>query len=412
MPSILDRMRTGWNAFLNNKDPSTYTYGQEIHAGYDRPDRMQFIYGVDRTFLTSVYTRMAIDVATCDIRHVRVNENDKFIEEINSDLNECFRTDTNLDQAPRAFFQDAVQRLFNEGCVAIVPTDRDTDPDEYGNTKIYELRAGSILEWYPTMIKVRLYNERTGRKEDIYCSKRSCAIVENPFYSIMNESNSTVKRLTHNIALLDKMNDASSSGKLDMIIQLPYVIRTESRKKEAEKRLKDIEAQLTGNKFGIAYTDGTERITQLNRPLGNSLLDQIKQDQEMLFAQLGLTQEIMSGTADEEAMLNYYTRTIEPVLSALVDEMKRKFLTKTARSQGQSIKFFRDPFKLVSVTNIATIADTFTRNAILSTNEVRGLIAMKPSDQPGADELRNKNINQSAAELKNSPQAGDETEEM
>lgn len=400
MPGILDRFKHGWNAFLNNKDPSfNNPFAYDSSASTDRPDLMRFNGALDRTFLTSVYTRMAIDVASCDIRHVKVNENGKFVSEIDSYLNDALKVEANLDQTSRAFIQDYAQSLFDEGQIAIVPTDTSINP-KTGAFNIYELRVGKIIEWYPKKVKVRVYNENTGKKEDIYCFKKSCAIVQNPLYSIMNEPNSTVKRLVHKIALLDRIDEQSSSGKLDLIIQLPYTIKTETKRKEADKRRDDIEKQLTGSKYGIAYADSTEKITQLNRPIGNSLVDQIKDLQATLYSQLGLTQEIMNGTADEAAMLNYYSRTIEPVLAALVDEMKRKFLTKTARAQGQSIMFFRDPFKLISVTNIASIADTMSRNAILSTNEIRGLIGMRPSSQPGADDLRNKNLNQSADEIR------------
>lgn len=403
MPKLLDRLRDGWNAFANNKDPSIYSRYDNpdirTYINYGRPDRMHFNRNLDRTIVSAIYNRIAIDVASTDIKHVVIDENGRFVKEYDSDLNYCLTSEANLDQTSRAFIQDVVQSLCDEGCVAIVPTDADKDPLDTDSYKVFEMRTGKILEWYPNRIKAEVYNERTGNKEEIYCFKRDVCIIENPLYTIMNEPNSTLKRLIRKLNLLDKIDEDAGSGKLDLIIQLPYIIKTEGRRQQAEARRKDIETQLTGSKYGIAYTDGTERITQLNRPVENNLLSQIEFLTSTLYSQLGLTAEIMNGTADENAMTNYYARTIEPILSAITDEMKRKFLSKTARTQGQSIEYFKDPFRLLGTTNIANIADTFTRNAIMTSNEIRAIIGMRPSDQPEADELRNKNINESASQI-------------
>ena len=396
--SLGSRMKHAWNAFFN-KDP-TRSY-QDIGIGYSfRPDRMRFSRGNERSIVTSVYNRIALDVAAVDMFHVRLDENNRFLSTIDSGLNNCLTVEANTDQTGRAFLQDVVMSMMDEGCVAIVPTDTDDDPGDGipGSFDIDTMRTGQILEWYPQHVRVRVYNERTGQKEDILMAKQSVAIIENPLYAVINEPNSTMQRLIRKLNLLDVIDEQNSSGKLDLIIQLPYIIKTEARRRQAESRRKDIEDQLRGSKYGIAYTDGTEHITQLNRPVENNLMSQIEYLTSMLYGQLGITQGILDGTADEKTMLNYYNRTIEPILSAIADEMKRKFLTKTARSQRQSIKFFRDPFKLVPVSEISEIADKFTRNEIMTSNEVRQVIGMKPSDDPKADELRNKNLSESAAD--------------
>lgn len=392
--SIGSRLKSAWNAFFN-KDPTInqWNFGSAMSS---RPDRMRFTRGNERTIITSVLNRIAMDVAAVDIRHVKLDDNGRYTEEIDSGLNNCLSLEANLDQTGRAFIQDAVMSMLDEGCVALVPTDTTTNPNSGmpGSFDIDEIRTGKITQWHPGHVKVNVYNEITGQKQEIMMSKRSVAIVENPLYAVMNEPNSTLQRLIRKLNLLDMMDESNSSGKLDMIIQLPYVIKTEARRQQAENRRKDIEQQLTGSKYGIAYTDGTEHITQLNRPVENNLMSQIEYLTSMLYSQLGITQEIMNGTADDKAMLNYQNRTIEPILSALADEMKRKFLTKTARSQSQSIEFFRDPFKLVPVADLAEIADKMTRNEIMTSNEIRQVIGMKPSDDPTADELRNKNLSE------------------
>lgn len=392
------RLKHAWNAFFN-RDPTRQS--QDLGpAYYYKPDRVHFSRGNERSIITSVYNRIATDAADIDIIHARMDKDNRFLEEIDSGLNNCLKLEANVDQTGRAFRQDIYMSLLDEGVVAVVPTDTDIDPDITESFKIDEMRVGKIVEWYPAHVKVNLYNEATGRKEDVVFPKKFVCIVENPFYSVMNEPNSTLQRLIRKLLLLDAVDEQSSSGKLDLIIQLPYVIKTDARKQQAEQRRKDIETQLTGSKYGIAYTDGTERITQLNRPIENNLMKQVEYLTSMLYSQLGITQAVLDGTADEQTMLNYYNRTIEPIVAAVVDEMKRKFLTKTARSQKQSIVMFRDPFKLVSIEKIADIADTMTRNEIMSSNEIRQKIGMKPSKDPAADELRNKNLNQSNAELK------------
>ncbi len=396
--SFGSRLKHAWNAFFN-KDPTRYYH--DIGIGYSyRPDRMHFSRGNERSIITSVYNRIAMDAAAVDMFHVRLDENDRFLSAIDSGLNNCLTVEANVDQTGRAFRQDAVMSMMDEGCVALVPTDTDDDPGDgiQGSFDIDTMRTGQILEWYPQHVRIRVYNERTGQKEDILMAKQAVAIIENPLYAVMNEPNSTMKRLIRKLNLLDVIDEQNSSGKLDLIIQLPYVIKTEARRRQAESRRKDIEDQLRGSKYGIAYTDGTERITQLNRPVENNLMSQIEYLTSMLYSQLGITQGILDGSADEKTMLNYHNRTIEPILSAIADEMKRKFLTKTARSQRQSIRFFRDPFKLVPVSEISEIADKFTRNEIMTSNEVRQVIGMKPSDDPKADELRNKNLSGSTAD--------------
>lgn len=381
-----------------NKDPSRYYQDSGMSYSY-RPDRPRLTRGNERSIVTSVYNRIALDTSAISIRHVRLDENDRYLEDIKSKLNECLTIEANIDQTSRAFIQDVVMSMLDEGCVAIVPVDTTFDPNVTSSYDILTMRTGKILEWRPQHVKVRLYNDRTGVKEEVVVPKSTVAIIENPLYSVMNEPNSTMQRLIRKLNLLDVVDEQSSSGKLDLIIQLPYVIKTEARRLQAENRRKDIENQLAGSKYGIAYTDGTERITQLNRSVENNLMKQIEYLTNLLYSQLGITQSVMDGTADEKTMLNYTNRTIEPIVSAIVDEMKRKFLTKTARSQQQSIKFFSDPFKLVPVNDLAEIADKFTRNEIMTSNEIRQIVGMKPSDDPRADELKNANINQSNEEL-------------
>lgn len=387
------RVKRAWNAFTG-RDPTKYY--RDVGIGYSyRPDRPRLSRGNERSIVTSVYNRIALDAAAISIQHVRLDENERFLEVIPSGLNSCLNLEANIDQTGRSFIQDVVMSMLDEGCVAIVPVDTDDDPDLTGSYKIETMRTGKILEWFPRHVRVRVYNDATGQKEDILLSKNMVGIIENPLYAVINEPNSTMQRLIRKLNLLDAVDEQSSSGKLDLIIQLPYVIKTEARRQQAEKRRKDIENQLSGSKYGIAYTDGTEHITQLNRSVGNNLMSQIEYLTSMLYSQLGITQSILDGTADEKTMLNYYDRTIEPIISAMVDELKRKFLTKTARSQYQSIKFFRDPFKLVPVSELAEISDKLTRNEIATANEVRQIIGWKPSKDPKADELRNSNINQS-----------------
>lgn len=387
--SFGSRLKHAWNAFTG----TDYTTYQDVGPGYSsRPDRIRLTRGNERSIITSVYNRIALDVAALNVQHMRLDENGRFLSVIQDGLNTCLTVEANIDQTARAFIQDIVVSMLDEGCVAIVPVDTTYDPSVTGSYDIQTMRVGKILDWYPQHVRVRLYNERTGTKENILVPKSTVAIVENPLYAVVNEPNSTMQRLIRKLNLLDVIDEQSGSGKLDLIIQLPYVIKTEARRQQAENRRKDIEAQLSGTKYGIAYADGTERITQLNRSVNNNLMSQIEYLTSMLYSQLGITQSILDGTADEKTMLNYNNRTIEPIISAIVDEMKRKFLTKTARSQSQSISFFRDPFKLVPVNDIAEIADKFTRNEIMTSNEIRQVIGMKPSDNPRADELRNKNL--------------------
>ena len=397
MPTFGGRLKHAWNAFLGRDRP--FEIQDDYGVGYSRrPDRVKLGYGHEKSIINAIYTRIAIDVAKIDIRHVRLDEEGRYKEDIDSSLNECLRLSANKDQTARAFFQDVVMSMFEEGTVAIVPVDTTTDPRSSNAYEIESMRCGKVTEWRPDYVRVLLYNDRSGEKEEIVLPKKMVAIVENPFYSVMNEPNSTLQRLSRKLALLDAVDEQSSSGKLDLIIQLPYVIKTEARRQEAEKRRQEIEKQLAGTKYGIAYTDGTEHITQLNRSLENNLLKQIEYLTETLYSQLGLTPEVFNGTADEKTMLNYTNRTIEPIISAIVDEMTRKFLSKTARTQGQWILFFNDPFKLMPVSNIAEIADKFTRNEIMTSNEIRVKVGMKPSDDPKADQLINSNLNQSAEE--------------
>ena len=393
--SFLSRLKHAWNAF-NNKDP-TPKY-QDIGASYYyRPDRQRFTGGNERTIVTSVYNRIALDAAAVEIKHVRLDENGRYLETIDSGINRCLNEEANIDQTGRAFIQDVVMSMLDEGCVAIVPVDTTFNPNITNSYDVQSMRVGKILQWYPNHIQVRVYNEKTGNKEDIIVPKNIVGIIENPLYAVINEPNSTMQRLIRKLSLLDAVDEQSGSGKLDLIIQLPYTIKTEARRQQAEARRKEIEVQLTNSKYGIAYTDGTERITQLNRPIENNLMKQIEYLTSMLYSQLGITTTILDGSADEKTMLNYYTRTIEPIISAIVCEAKRKFLTKTARSQRQSFLFFRDPFKLVPISQIADIADKFTRNEIASSNEIRQCIGMKPSKDPKADMLINSNLNQPEA---------------
>ena len=389
--TIGSRLKHAWNAFLN-RDP-TYPYSDYGSGSYTyRPDRVRLTRGNERSILTSIDNRIAIDVANLSIVHCRLDENGRYMENIDSGLNNCLTLEANIDQTGRSFIQDAVMSMLDEGVVAIVPVDTTFNPDITSSYDVLTMRTGKILEWRPDQVKVRLYNDRTGHKEELWLPKKVVCIIENPLFAILNEPNSTAQRLMRKLSLLDVTDEQTASNKLDLIIQLPYVIKTEARRQQAEIRRRDIERQLSGSKYGIAYTDGTERITQLNRSIENNLLKQVEYFTNQLFAQLGITQAILDGTADEATMLNYFNRTIEPIVSAIVDEMKRKFLTKTARTQGQSIKAFRDPFKLVPVNDIAEIADKFTRNEIMTSNEIRQVIGMKPSSDPKADELRNSNI--------------------
>ena len=395
---IMDRLQHAWNAFVYNDN--SYTNPQNL-GGFStyKPDRVHFSRGVEKSIVTSVYNRLALDVASIAIKHVRLDDNGRYIEEINSGLQNCLNVEANIDQTGRAFLQDVVMSMLDEGCVAIVPVDTTVNPAVSGSYEINTMRTGKILEWYPAHVRVRVYNDKKGIHEELTLPKSTIAIIENPLYAVINEPNSTMQRLIRKLNLLDVVDEQTSAGKLDLIIQLPYVIKSEARRKQAEERRKDIEMQLAGSKYGIAYTDGTERITQLNRPAENNLMKQVEYLTNMLYSQLGLTQSILEGSADEKTMLNYYNRTVEPIVSAIVDEIKRKFLTKTARAQKQSIMFFRDPFKLVPVENIAEIADKFTRNEIMTSNEIRQIVGMMPSKDPGADELRNKNLNQSNEEM-------------
>ena len=391
---IRDRLQHAWNAFVYNDN--TYVDPQNLGGlSTYKPDRVHFSRGVERSIVTSVYNRLALDVSSIAIKHVRLDENGRFKEEVDSGLQNCLNVEANIDQTGRAFLQDVVMSMLDEGCVAIVPVDTTIDPAKSGSYEINTMRTGKILEWYPAHVRVRVYNDKRGIHEEIVLPKSAVAIIENPLYAVINEPNSTMQRLIRKLNLLDVVDEQTSSGKLDLIIQLPYVIKSEARRKQAEERRKDIEMQLSGSKYGIAYTDGTERITQLNRPAENNLMKQVEYLTGMLYSQLGLTQSIMDGSADDKTMLNYYNRTVEPILAAITDEIKRKFLTKTARAQKQTVMYFRDPFKLTPVVDLAEIADKFTRNEIMTSNEIRQIVGMKPATDPSADELRNKNLNQS-----------------
>ena len=387
---FINRLQHGWNAFMN-KDPTENYYFDGITYSY-RPDRVRFSGGNEKTIVTSIYNRIAMDAASITIKHVRLDENERYVETIQSGLNECLNIEANIDQTGRAFLQDVFMSILDEGCIAIVPTVTSANPKFTNSYDILAMRTGKILEWRPDEVKVRLYNDSNGRREEIWLKKRYVGIVENPMYSVINERNSTMQRLIRKMNLIDAVDEQTSSGKLDMIIQLPYQVKSELRRQQADKRRKDLEEQLKDSRFGIGYVDATEKITQLNRPLENNLLKQIEYLTSILYGQLGITQTIMDGTADEKTMLNYYTRTIEPLVIAFVDELKRKFLTKTARSQLQSIAYFRNPFSLVPTNDLAELADKFTRNEIVTSNEFRQVIGMKPSDDPRADELRNSNL--------------------
>lgn len=389
---ILDRLRHGWNAFMNRAP--TYGYS-DVGPSYSyRPDRVRLMRRNERSIITSLFNRIALDASSVTIQHCRLDENGRFLAPIDSGLNYCLNTSANIDQTGRMFIQDAVMSMLDEGCVALVPVDTNLNPKDTNSFDILSLRTGRVVEWYPAHVRVNLYNERTGRREDVTLPKSTVAIVESPLYSVINEPNSMMQRLIRKLALLDVTDEQTASGKLDLIIQLPYIIKTEARRNQAEMRRKSIENQLAKSKYGVAYADGTERITQLNRPVENNLLKQVEYLTNLVFSQLGMTQSILDGTADDKTMLNYYSRIIEPIVSAIVDEMKRTFLTKTARTQHQTIMFFRNPFKLVPINDIAEIADKFTRNEILTSNEIRQIIGMKPSNDPKADQLVNSNISQ------------------
>lgn len=390
--TIGSRLKHAWNAFTN-RDPTRYY--QNLGSSYTyRPDRPRLTRGNERSIITSIFNRIALDVASIDIKHCDIDEDERLTKIRKSSLNKCLSIEANIDQTGRALIQDVVLSMFDEGCVAIVAVDTFRDPELTESYEIGSLRVGKIVDWYPAHVRVRVYNENTGRKEDVILPKKIVAIIENPLFAVINEPNSTMQRLVRKLNLLDAIDEQSGSGKLDLIIQLPYTIKTTARKQQAEDRRKDIEMQLAGSKYGIAYTDSTERITQLNRSVDNNLMKQIEYLTSMLYGQLGITASILDGTADEKTMLNYYNRSIEPIISAIVDEMKRKFLSKTARAQGQSIKFFRDPFKLVPINDIAEIADKFTRNEILTSNEIRQGMGIPPSKDPKADQLVNSNISQ------------------
>ena len=404
---ISTRLKHAWNAFLNKDEPAIQW---DIGSGYSyKPDRFRMTRGNERSIITSVFSRIALDVAAIDIQHVQLDEDGRFLNVVNSGLNECLTLEANIDQTSRAFLQDVVLSMMDEGCVAIVPISTDKNPDISTGYNILSMRTGRIKEWYPRHVRVEVYNELTGRKQDLLMPKERTCIIENPLYSVVNEPNSILQRLIRKLNLLDAIDEQSGSGKLDLIIQLPYVIKTDARREQAERRRKDIERQLAGSKYGIAYTDGTERITQLNRSVENNLMSQIEYLTSMLYSQLGITQTVLDGTADEKTMLNYYSRTVEPIIAAIADEMKRKFLTKTARSQNKSIMYFKDPFKLVPVGELAEISDKFTRNEIATSNEIRQVIGWKPSGDPKADELVNSNISQPTENISSSQNNIDET---
>lgn len=411
--ALKDRFQKAWNAFFNKDPTNEYEYKEDLGLQtYIRPDRPRFTRGNERTIVTAVYNRIAMDVSTLDIKHVRTDDNGKYVEDIDSGLNNVFNLEANIDQTGRAFLQDIVMSMLDEGCVALVPIDTVGDPYQTASYDIKTMRTGKIVGWYPNHVKVNVYNDRTGLKEDIVLPKSFVGIIENPLYAIINEPNSTMQRLIRKLAFLDAVDEQSSSGKLDLIIQLPYVVKTKQRELQAATRRADIEKQLKDSKYGIAYIDGTEKITQLNRAVENNLLSQIQYLTSMLYSQLGLSEEILNGTADEKTMTNYYSRTIEPIASTIPNECKRKFLTKTARSQKQTVMLFRDPFRLVPVTDVASIADSFTRNEILSPNEVRQIIGRKPNQDPKSDELRNRNLNQSDAEVAQEGAEPDSNEDL
>lgn len=395
---ITDRLAHAWSALTTRAPTELPSYDIGMAYSY-RPDRRRLAHGNEKSIITSIYNRIAMDVSAVDIKHVRLDENGRFLDEMDSGLNNILSLDANLDQTGRAFIQDTVMSMFDEGVVALMPTETSMKPNETGSFDILSMRTAKIVTWFPKYVKLRFYNEDIGKQQEMIMHKRNVAIIENPFYAVMNEPNSTLQRLIRKLNLLDYVDEQSSAGKLDLIIQLPYVVKTDTRRTQAEKRRKDIENQLMGSKYGIAYTDATEKITQLNRPIENNLLKQIEALTSTLYGQLGITEEVLKGTADEKTMLNYYNSTIEPILSSISLELKRKFLTKTARTQGQSIEFYKDPFRLVPVNNIADIADKFTRNEVMTSNEIRQVIGMKPSDDPKADMLINSNLNQSPEQM-------------
>lgn len=404
MPKFSDRLVHAWNAFMN-KDP---TFNRDTVGSYSygyRPDRYRALRGNDRSMVTSVYNRIAMDCASIDIKHVRLDDNGRYISDYNSTLNECLSIEANVDQTGRAFRQDIVMSMLDEGVVAIVPVETSNNPSITSSYDILSMRTGRVVQWRPTYVRVELYNQLSGKREEIDMPKKLVALVENPLYAVMNDHNSTLQRLIRKLTLLDAIDEQSGSGKLDLIIQLPYSLRNEAKRQQAEQRHQDIEDQISNSKLGIAYIDSTEHITQLNRPVENNLMKQIEYLTSTLYSQLGITQGILDGSADEKTMMNYYSRTIEPIMSAIVDEMKRKFLTKTARSQKQSIEFFRNPFKLVPVNDLAEIADKMTRNEIMSSNEFRQIIGLKPSDDPKADQLVNSNISQAKEDLEDTEAA-------
>lgn len=406
--NLSTRLAHAWNAFTS-RDPTQYII---TGPGYSlRPDRPRLSRGNEKSIATSIFNRIALDVSSVNIKHCRLDKNGRYVEDIDSGLNNCLNLEANKDQTGRAFIQDVVLSMLDEGCVALVPVETTIDPKSSNSYQIDSMRTGKITEWYPDMIRVRLYNDRTGEKEEILLPKNQVAIIENPLYAVVNEYNSTMQRLIRKLSLLDVTDEQTASGKLDLIIQLPYVIKTETRREQAERRRKDIIDQLAGSQYGIAYTDGTEKITQLNRSLENNLLKQVEYLTNMVYSQLGITQSVLDGTADEKTMLNYMNRTVEPIISAIVDELKRKFLTKTARSQLQSIVYFRDPFRLVPVNGIAEIADKFTRNEIMTSNEIRQIVGMQPSKDPKADELVNSNISQAKQDMSQTSSATEAYEE-
>lgn len=402
--SVVTRLKNAWNVFRKNEEtnlvPDRNGFSEYMYSSSDRPDRIKFMRGNEQSIINSVYNRIAMDVAALTINHVRLDENDRFSEVIDSGLNRCLNLSANIDQTGRAFIQDLVMSLLDEGCIAVVPVETSVDPNS-GSYKIYSMRVGKIVTWFPDRVRVNLYDERTGTHKDVVVKKQDCAIIENPMYSVMNEPNSTLRRLIRKLNILDVVDEQTASGKFNMIVQLPYAVRSEKRRLEAQNRQAELEKQLNGSKYGIAYIDSAEKVTQLNRALDNNLLSQVEYLTTMLYGQLGITQNIMTGTANEQETLNYNNRAIEPIISAIANEFKRKFLTPTAIAQRQSIMFFRDPFKLVPIDNIAEIADKFTRNEIMTKNEFRQVIGMKPSDDPRADELRNSNISESKAEVEN-----------
>lgn len=406
--NLRTRLAHAWNAFTS-RDPTQYII---TDPGYSsRPDRPRLSRGNEKSIATSIFNRIALDASSVNIKHCRLDKNGRYVEDIDSGLNNCLNLEANKDQTGRAFIQDAVLSMLDEGCVALVPVETTIDPKNSNSYQIDSMRTGKITEWYPDMVRVRLYNDRTGEKEEILLPKNQVAIIENPLYVVVNEYNSTMQRLIRKLSLLDVTDEQTASGKLDLIIQLPYVIKTEARREQAERRRKEIIDQLAGSQYGIAYIDGTEKITQLNRSLENNLLKQVEYLTNMVYSQLGITQSVLDGTADEKTMLNYMNRTVEPIISAIVDELKRKFLTKTARSQLQSIVYFRDPFRLVPVNDIAEIADKFTRNEIMTSNEIRQIVGMQPSKDPKADKLVNSNISQAKQDISQTPNATEVNEE-